>query len=398
MNLKAPRVCAWIVLIALVALTFSASAGVSFVFPLANSDDFNVVDWELRNLPGKWLYLSGRMVNGRLSVQEEDARVTSYLDLTLRITRLSRTVSTDRASAHELADLEQQRNAIENEVEAILAGRVSETLRDVGLQSSLPLFPKARWVFPPVSVEFDEPPNELAVSPRDRIELIDHRPLRHDLPLAEIVAMEASEERSGGRSALIEPVSGVATYPSLVEPDWDYQRLVEVVAHEWVHQYLFFHPLGRNFYDSLELRTLNETVATLAGRELSAIVLLENPLHPPYDKPVVVSPKAAVDVGATLRQLRADVDALLAFGQVEAAETLMEQRRRELADQGVVYRRINQAFFAFRNVYALEPGSTDPIGLKIVALRIRAGSVGAFLREASQFSSESDLDRALDGG
>lgn len=371
--------------------------GVAFVFPLPSPDEFNVVNWELRNLPGKWLYLGGRLVNGRLSTQEEDARVARYLDLTARIDRLRRTGGRDEAVAGELADLDHQRAAIENEVEAILAGRVTETLSDVGLASSLPLFPKARWVFPPVAVEFDEPPNELAVSPRDRIELIDHRPLRHDLSLAEIVAMEADEERGGGRSALIEPVSGVATFPSLVEPDLDYQRLVEIVAHEWVHQYLFFHPLGRNFYFSLEVRTLNETVATVSGEELSFLVALEHPLHSPYDKPVAASQQTRVNAGAMLRKLRTEVDALLAFGQIDAAEALMEERRRELADQGIVYRRINQAFFAFRNIYASEPGSTDPIGLKIAALRIRAGSIGAFLREASQLTSEADLDRALGG-
>jgi hypothetical protein len=260
----------------------------------------------------------------------------------------------------------------------------------------VPLFPDARWVFPPVDVEFDAPPNELAVSPRDHIELIDHRPLRHDLSPAQVVAIEADVERDGRLSALIEPVAGVATYPSLVEPDWNYQRLVETVAHEWVHQYLFFHPLGRRFYNNLELRTLNETVATLAGQELSLLVVVKYPLRPPYASAPTAKPPA-VDVDAVLRQLRLDVDSLLAFGQIDAAERLMELRRQELAREAIVYRRLNQAFFAFENVYATSPTSTDPIGLKIAALRIRTGSIGAFLRAAAQLTSEPDLDRVLEG-
>ncbi len=395
MRSQTHRVGAGVVLAVLVALTFGATSSISFILSLASGDDFDVVEWELRNIPGKWLYLGGRVLHGKLSVQEEDARVASFLNLTARIERLSAAGVTGDTAAGERHDLEEQRDAIENDVEAIIEGRISEVLQEVGLESSLPLFPVARWVFPPVDIEFDKPPNELAISSRDRIELIDQRPLRADLSLEEIVAIEANEEREGARSALVEPLAGVATYPSLIEPDWDYRRLVEIAAHEWVHQYLFFHPLGRNFYSSLELRTLNETVASVAANELSLLVVLLNPLHPPYDQLVVRSRQPGPDAGAALRQLRVDVDALLAFGQISAAEVLMEQRRRELADQGVSYRRINQAFFAFRNVYANEAVSTDPIGLKIAALRVRVGTVGEFLREAARFVSEEDLDRAL---
>ncbi len=73
----------------------------------------------------------------------------------------------------------------------------------------------------------------------------------------------------------------------------------------------------------------------------------------------------------------------------------MEERRRELADEGVLFRRINQAFFASRSLYANTPASIDPIGGKAQALRERAGSVGAFLRVAAQLTSEADLDRLL---
>ncbi len=388
---------AWIVLIALVVMTFGGTTGASFAFPVPSRNDFNVVDWELRHLSGKWLYLGGRLVKGKLSRETEDAHVALFLDLSERIERLQQH-GAGLSSANELGELEKQRREIENDVEATIEGRITATLGDAGLTSSFPLFPEARWVFPPVDVEFDAPPNELAVSPRDHIELVDHRPLRHDLSPAQIVAIEAGEERDGRFSALIEPIEGAATYPSLVAADWDYQRLVETAAHEWVHQYLFFHPLGRRFYDSLELRTLNETVATLAGQELALITVLKYPLPPRYASASATPHRPLVDVGAVLRQLRMDVGDLLAFGKIDAAEQLMEQRRQDLARVGVVYRRINQAFFAFRNVYATDPASADPIGLKVVALRVRTGSIGAFLRSASELTSESDLDRVLGGG
>jgi hypothetical protein len=76
---------AWIVLLALVAITFGGTTGASFAFPLASRNDFNVVDWEMRHLPGKWLYLGGRLVKGRLSPDAEDAHVALLLDLSGRI-------------------------------------------------------------------------------------------------------------------------------------------------------------------------------------------------------------------------------------------------------------------------------------------------------------------------
>ncbi len=85
---------AWIVLIALVAMTFGGTAGASFALPLASHNDFNVVEWELRHLSGKWLYLGGRLIEGKLSRQAEDAHIALFLDLSGRIERLQRTGAT----------------------------------------------------------------------------------------------------------------------------------------------------------------------------------------------------------------------------------------------------------------------------------------------------------------
>jgi hypothetical protein len=106
-------------------------------------------------------------------------------------------------------------------------------------------------------------------------------------------------------------------------------------------------------------------------------------------------PAPQVDAGAALRTLRGEVDSLLAQGRVDQAEALMDQRRQELAQQGVYVRKINQAFFAFENIYATRPGSTDPIGPKVETLRERTDTLGAFLRAASRLTSEADLDRLL---
>jgi hypothetical protein len=386
----------WLFLLALVALCLGAAWAVSLATPLPSRDEFNVVRWELQHLPNKWLYLTSRTFRGKLPAAEEHERLGRYLELSLRVDLLAADATQPRA-ADELRQLERDRAELASAAEAIIEGRITSVLEEAGLESSLSLFPQARWVFPPVDTEFAEPPTVLVISPRDRIELIDTQPLRVGLSATQIAVIEQAEERGGDRSVLVEPLSGVATYPSIVAPDWDYRRLVELVAHEWVHQYLFFKPLGSRFYASDELRTLNETVATVAGQEIAALVIREHPLPPAAEAALaaLAPPAPSMDAGQALRSLRREVDALLAAGEIEEAEALMEARRRELEEQGIYFRRINQAFFAFANVYATGPASIDPIGGKVETLLARSASVGAFLRAAERLMSEDDLDRLL---
>ena len=391
---------AWLALVLTLLVCLAGAGAISLAAPLPADDEFDIVGWELRHVPGKWLYLTERLFGERLSPAEEEERLGRFLLLTAQISDLERSLSSDDAQQiDKLTLLRRERDALENDVEAIIEGRVTAVLEDAGLASSFPLFPDLRWVFPPVDFEFDQPLRVLTVSPRDRIERGERRALRLGLTLEEAIELEAMEERDGERSALAEPVAGAATYPSIVAPRADDGRLVEIVAHEWVHQFLFFKPLGIRYFISVELTTLNETVADIAGRELAALVLRAYPLAPDLAAQLEASrrPAPTVDGGAVLRQLRLDVEVLLGRGEVDAAEALMEQRREELAAQGVVYRRINQAFFAARAVYADSPASIDPIGPKLSALREQSGSVGAFLRAAAGLTSAAGLDRLLAG-
>ncbi len=380
----------------LVVVCLLVSWVTSLAVHLPSADDFNIVRWELLHVPSKWLYLGGRMFHGRLSHAEEDGRLGRFLELSTRIDQLSADPAQPGA-AEQIDQLQSERSGLANDVAAIIEGRVTSVLEDEGLTSSLPLFPDARWVFPPVDTELTTPPFELAISPRDRIALVDERPLSPTLSLSQVDAIERREERDGARSALVEPLAGVATYPSMVAPQGDYRTLVEFAAHEWTHQYLYFKPLGSRIFASIELRTLNETVATISGQEIAAEVVAKYPL--PADTQAELAalqpPAPRVDVNAALRALRKDVDALLAQGNVTDAEALMEQRRQELASQGVYFRRINQAFFAFQNIYATSAGSTDPIGPKMATLLAREKSLGPFLRATAQITSAADLDRLL---
>ena len=102
------------------------------------------------------------------------------------------------------------------------------------------------------------------------------------------------------------------------------------------------------------------------------------------------------DFTSEMRALRRQVEAMLAQGQVEAAEALMAAKRDEFQTKGFFIRRLNQAYFAFHGFYADSPGSIDPIGPKLQTLLERAGSPGEFVRRASGLTTRTDLDALLD--
>lgn len=384
------------------AASFALSSGAAMALDLDALRDYNAAGWTLRHLPDKWLYKAGTLLRGDLSEDEKDRRIARFFELNAEIAAAERVVADPRTSGAErravderLAGLRDERDRLENSVEDALEGRVTAVLEDLGLAAH-PLGPPGpELVWPPVDFEFDRPPGVLVVSPRDRIEVASERLVRGDMTVEEMDALEESF-RPKNLSALVAGVRGIGTYPALVEPEDDYEATLQSVVHEWLHHYLFFSPLGRRYFESGELKTLNETVANIAGREIGTLVAQRYPLRT-TGSPASPAPRpdGAIDLTRTLRQLRIDVEALLAAGRIDDAERLMEQRRRELADHGYYFRKINQAFFAFHGRYADTPASIDPIGPKLEALRAAYPDVGAFLRAVRNLTSAADLDRAL---
>ena len=386
------------VALALVAAAFVASWGLVSALDLPTGpDDYNLARWEVRYFPSKWLFQVGSLFRSRPNGSGEKNRVVErYLTLNAEIAKLEDEGAPPASRG--LDEKRRERQSLENTVEWILEGRVTAVAEQLGLEISWPLLP-IRWVFPPVDFEFAEPPHVLAISPRDRVELESSTLLRSDLTPEETAALEARREAQGV-SALVVGVGGVGTYPSAVPPGADYRETLETVAHEWLHHYFFFKPLGQRYFSSTTLKTLNETVADIAGREMGQLVAERFPLSrgfaiPPSPRP---TPDQAVDFNAVMRQLRRDVDRLLGEGQVDEAEALMESRRRFLVEHGFRIRRINQAYFAFHGLYADTPASISPIGPKLQELRRRLPSLSEFIRVAAQLTSEQDLDRLLTPG
>jgi len=347
-------------------------------------DTFDVVRWERATIANKWLHALGKPFRDDLEDNEAIRRYFALDDL-----------STDEA------------RELENAVEAVIEGRIDAVLSDLTIEGR---FPIPASVFPPVDVELAQSPRVLVISPRDHIERISSNLLRSDLAEGELVEIEFETEEDDELSALVVGTGGVATYPAVVAEGWSYRRTLEISAHEWVHHYLAFYPLGRNYFDSNDLQTINETVADVVGDEVAAVILerwgdptvapptltaVPTATPEPTIAPDSPSESPRVDRNEVLRDLRIEVDDLLAEGKVEEAEVRMEAVRLELCDAGFCLRRINQAHFAWFGTYAARPDATDLIGPQIFVLRERSESLAEFLESVRGADSREAVEQLV---
>ena len=404
--------------------------------PLADgATDYNAAGFLVRHSWVKFARVATRPFRDELSEPEKDARVARFFELNGLIVeqeRIAGDAATDPATAERArgddAALRRERARIENSVEEILNGRLTAVLEDQGLTRHI----GRDVVWPPVSIEFEDPPAVLVESPRTEIRREHERLVQGNLPVSEKVRLEGEAESDGATSALVVEIGAIAMYPAIIPPGADYRAVLGTIAHEWVHHYLYFSPLGRNFYDGDKLVTLNETVANIVGDEVGEAMYERYPLErgpayvtsanlrepfdaggggalrgnhvvttrffPDAERRDSIAPlrmTAEFDYRAEMHGLRVEVDSLLAAGKVEAAERVMEERREAFVANGYYIRRINQAYFAFHGSYADTPAASDPIGPKMQRLREGSASVKVFLELARRITSEEELDEVL---
>jgi hypothetical protein len=371
-------------------------------------DGFRLAAWEREALTEKardWVTRPG----ANLSPRAQHDAVIAYFDAIREISRLQNQIErayadpkqTDPRSA--AASWQAQLDALRHEqalrrsaVEWILENQVTALLVEEGLTS-------AGMVWPPVSFQFAESPNYLIVSPRNRIAVEEGVYLDPTLAVSRMEQMEQQVESSLDVSALVEGTGGFSSYPTMIIEISDMEWVLSTIAHEWIHTYLAFRPLGWRYFDSGAMRTINETVASIAGNEIGRRVLERYYPEkvPPAGWPQPQSsrpdqtPRQEFNYGQFMRETRLTVDKMLAGGQIEEAEAYMESRRKELATHGYLLRKLNQAYFAFHGSYAVGPSATDPLGGKLRLLRTQAGSLAAFMRTVASFKTAADLDAAL---
>jgi len=182
--------------------------------------------------------------------------------------------------------------------------------------------------------------------------------------------------------------------------DW----LSDTIAHEWTHNWLTLQPLGLNYETSPELRTMNETTASIAGHEIAVVVLKHN--YPELAAGTLIqvislpinSAQAGFNFNAEMHTTRVHVDELLAQGMITDAETYMEQRRLFFWQNGFAIRKLNQAYFAFYGAYADTPGGPageDPVGPVVRTLRAQSATLTDFLKTIARMDSFQQLQAAI---
>jgi hypothetical protein len=289
--------------------------------------------------------------------------------------------------------------------ESILQRQISSVLYDLHLTTAGTPFPSVLYHSSPL-------PFALIVSPRETIRQDANISIIPEITIEQMIALENNVSSSLNVSALVEEVGGIGTYPTMVQETDDLNWLLEVISHEWIHNYLELRPLGINYDTTPELRTMNETTASLAGKEIASSVIARyypervppppppsQPTTPPSDqKPAEPASPPAFDFRAEMHITRLHVDELLAAGKIDDAEAYMEQRRQFLWDNGYQIRKLNQAYFAFHGAYADEPGGAagnDPVGPAVRALRDKSASLFEFINRIAWFTSFDQLQRAV---
>jgi hypothetical protein len=298
-----------------------------------------------------------------------------------------------------LGALQSEQVSLQGTAEAIIEEQIASVLRQEG-------FAVLGQVLPPVRFHFTPLPRVHIISPRSEIRVIHSLTLRGDIPLDRSEELENSVGEMLDVSSLIVPIGGMAVYPAMVIQTSALSRSIEVVAHEWVHHYLFFwlKPVGLYYDARPDVRTINETAADLAGQALWDKVLARYylellPTPQPSSDPEVPPPStpdpSAFDFIAEMRETRVTVDALLAEGQVEEAETYMELRCHIFVENGYLVRKLNQAYFAFHGAYAAEPGGgaagLNPVGNPVQELWAASPSIKFFLDSIAPITSREML-------
>ena len=383
---------------------------------LARDQQFDYVGWEIEALAQK----VGQTLYGVHPFMEEADR-SEYVRAYMRDLGQAQTLEaqinriyTDPAvfdPAEASAALRAERDALRADLsarqslaEAILEGQVAAVLVAQG-------FGLGRQLLPPISMRFTQVPNLLIVSPRDQIRF-DVSINLYAMTAAEEDALEDRIDQQLDVASLIVPLGGIALYPAMILETSSLPFAAETFAHEWLHHYLLFFPLGLAYDFGGEARIINETTANLFGEEVSRLVLARYypDLLPPPPAPVETDaaapapfpePANRFDFGAAMHETRVNVDALLAQGRIEDAEAYMEQRRILFVENGYAIRKLNQAYFAFYGGYQSGTpgvGGSDPIGPGVQAIRDQSRSILEWIETMRGITTRAELLEAADAG
>ena len=380
--------------------------------------EFNYVSW---TASAAFLKLKTESVGGAQILSHEDQKVivSEYLRITQNILDgenilqqiysnpdiLDKEASSS-ALREELAEAYKRQSELAPFAEAVLQEQVSTILKEIGLTTLGQPMPSLLYHSTPL-------PNALIVSPRNKIEQLANVSLDPSVTLDEHVKLESNIDKNLNTSSLVVQIGGVGVYPTMVMRTTNLPWLLSTISHEWIHNYLTLRPLGFLYTADPDLRTMNETTASIAGDEIGALVLqryypeLANasplisglvtvPLNIPSAENIAL--QQTFDFRAEMYLTRITTDKLLADGKIEEAEAYMEARRQVFLKNRYLLRKINQAYFAFYGAYADSPGGAageDPIGPAVRALRAQSETLADFVNTISWMTTFEELQTEI---
>ena len=376
-----------------------------YIDQLIGSHYFNFVTWETAAIGQKMEAILGR---GHQSLSDEERKeiVITYLTMMYKVGRLEAEIEsvyvdpdvTDPLAKtavlrQDLTDLRAEMSELQPLAEAILQDQVSIVLAEEGLAV-------VNQTWPPVMMKMTPLPLVFIISPRDRVDRLYGYALEAGFPVAEREILETAVYDQLDLSALVVPIGGMGSYPAMVNETANINWLMTVIAHEWTHHWLTLHPLGLVYLESPQLRTINETVASIVGDEVGAMVIER--FYPEYAPPpaqentddeTAAPEPPAFDFRAEMSVTRVELDRLLADGKIDEAEAYLEDRRRVFVENGYNIRKLNQAYFAFYGAYADSGGATgaDPIGPMLLEMREKSPSLRAFMDAVAPINSYEEM-------
>ena len=356
--------------------------------------EFNVIEWELKNITHKWW---SKLTND--SPQDLHNRVPKEFSELFCLQKEMRSLyetlnyqaakqlpnqevlSTISSNLHEMQLSHQNLSVF---VEPFLEDLVENTVKAHHISHKIgPLN------FPPVDISFSPLPKLLVTSPRSKIVRQENILLVSEITIPEIVALENEIAANTDLSVAVVNIGGIATYPAIISALSTMPHTLDLISHEWLHHYLAFSPLGQHMLQSYEMLEINETLANIFGEEISMYILnsFKEPPLSPTCQTNIPSTSNSFDFSQEMAHIRRHVDNLLAQGLIDQAEIFMEEKRLYLLTQGYPIRKLNQAYFAFHGTYADQPAAINDTFERLVKLRKIYPTLRDFIRSVSQISS-----------
>ena len=248
----------------------------------------------------------------------------------------------------------------------------------------------------PVDFTLGKTPKLLVVSPRDKIYRKEDKLLSSNISLEVINNMELTLLEKNNLSAIVVSTGGVSTYPSMVS-EGDLLYVLQTAAHEWLHNYLALFPLGRSYFSSTDMQSINETICDIFGDEVGLIAykkIMGNKIYNEINQTKNIDND--FNFNLFMKDTRLKVEKLLSEGKVLESESFMNDQRRFLSSKGYNIRKINQAYFAFYGTYGGNPESSSNHYDNLVKIRKKYESLGDMIHDVKYADNIEKINNLLE--